>query len=609
MANTVLGISAFYHDSTAAIVRDGKILAAVQEERFSRKKNDPTFPRYAINFCLEQAFVNPSELDAVVYYENPLLTLDRVIKNFLVTSPEGLEVWEQALPSLLENKIQIRKFVQESLGEKVPLIFSEHHFSHAASAFYPSPFQESAILTLDGVGEWTTTSLGVGKGNNISLLKEIQYPHSLGLLYSAFTFFCGFKVNSGEYKLMGLAPYGTPKYAKKIKDYLIDIKPDGSFQLNLDYFGYLDTNFMIKEGFKRLFGGPPRAPETRITKREMDLASSVQVVLEDAILALAQHTRKITRLNRLVMAGGVALNCVANGKILSKGIFDQFWIQPAAGDAGGALGAALLASHQYFDIPRSVKDGRDNQKGSFLGPAYSPREVEAYLKRYDLPYTQIIDRRNRAEAIAKALAEGKIVGYMSGRMEFGPRSLGARSILGDPRNIKTQSTMNLKIKFRESFRPFAPSVILEDVGEYFNLKTESPYMLIVAPVKENRRTLPNATNKNNEDMIKIINQTRSDIPAVTHIDYSARIQTVNQRDNPDFYEILQAFKKRTGFGVLVNTSFNVRGEPITCSPHDCYVCFMRSQIDLLVMEEFLLEKCAQPNYEESVDWEKEYGLD
>ncbi len=609
MSKTVLGISAFYHDSAAAIVRDGEILAAVQEERFTRKKHDPDFPKYASNFCLEQAFINPDELDAVVYYENPLLTLDRVVKNFLVTSPAGLESWRRALPSLLGTKLQIRKIVNKFLGEKVPLIFSEHHFSHAASAFYPSPFQESAILTLDGVGEWATTSLGVGKGNTISLLKEIQYPHSLGLLYSAFTYFCGFKVNSGEYKLMGLAPYGTPKYAKKIRDHLIDVKSDGSFQLNLDYFGYLDTNFMTTAGFKKIFGGPPRLPESPITRREMDLASSIQVVLEEVIDSLAQHVRKVTGLRRLVMAGGVALNCVANGKILSKGIFDQFWIQPAAGDAGGALGAALLASHQYFDIPRNIKDGRDNQKGSFLGPAYSSQEVKAYLKRYNLPHIQIADRRNRAETIAEALASGKIVGYMSGRMEFGPRSLGARSILGDPRNVKTQSTMNLKIKFRESFRPFAPSVILEDVEEYFDLKTESPYMLIVAPVKESRRIPIDGNKNNNEDMIKVINQTRSDIPAVTHVDYSARIQTVNQKDNPDFYEILQAFKRQTGFGVLVNTSFNVRGEPIACSPHDSYTCFMRSQIDLLIMGEFLLKKDAQPNYKEQDDWREEYELD
>lgn len=614
MSRTILGISAFYHDSAAALVKGGEIIAAAQEERFSRKKHDPRFPAGAINYCLEEAFLEPSDLDAIVFYDNPLLTWDRVLKNSLMMGESSYEQFDKACRSVLGIKMWVQDYVRRavgSLGRAGKLLFTEHHMAHAASAFYPSPFAEAAILTMDGVGEWETTTLGMGRESRLELHQAIHYPHSLGLLYSAFTYFCGFKVNSGEYKLMGLAPYGRPQYYRAIRDHLIDIKRDGSFCLNTEYFGYLNSNYMTNEKFQQLFGGPPRPPESLITRRERDLAASVQQVLEEVVLALARHLKKETGAANLVLAGGVALNCVANGKILREGLFDGLWIQPAAGDAGGALGAALLGAHLYFGVPRQINaSGRDSQKGSYLGPAYQPAEITAFLARQGYPFERITDTVARLQKIARALAGGQVVGYFSGRMEFGPRALGARSILGDPRDPEMQSRMNLKIKYRESFRPFAPSVLADEVQDYFELNCESPYMLLVAPVKAARRLPMEAENfYNTEDLRTVINQPRSDIPAVTHVDYSARVQTVHPDDKPDYYRLIQAFKQLTGCGVVINTSFNVRGEPIVCSPQDAYKCFMRTQMDLLVLEDCLLWKEQQPEFKDSQDWSQEYGID
>ncbi len=608
MSIWVLGISCYYHDAAAALVRDGEIIAAAQEERFSRRKHDPRFPRQAVNYCLEEGQVDPADLSAVVFYDNPLLTFDRILKSLLHVAPRGIDQWRRAAPTWLGLKFRVQDAVRRSLQADVPVLFSEHHMSHAASAFYPSPFPEAAILTLDGVGEWATTAIGLGREEEIQLLEEIDFPHSLGLLYSAFTYYCGFKVNSGEYKLMGLAAYGRPRYAETIRTHLIDIREDGSYRLNTCYFGFLDSSTMINEAFEELFGGPPRQPESRITRREMDLAASIQNVIEDVILRLARHARDLTGIPNLVMAGGVALNCVASGRLLRERLFEKLWIQPAAGDAGCSLGAALLAAHTYFEVPRRLRrDGRDSQKGSYLGPAYSNSEIKAFLDYHGYPYTEVSDEE-RARLVARYLAGGKIVGYMVGRLEFGPRALGARSILGDPRDEKTQSVMNLKIKFRESFRPFAPSVLREHCAEYFELDEESPYMLLVAPVREERR-FPFRQVMIDDDMLPIINQRRSDIPAVTHVDYTARIQTVDRVAKPDYYAVLKEFKSLTGYAIIVNTSFNVRGEPIVCSPEDAYRCFMRTEIDVLVMENCVLLKEQQPPYEDRGDWRKEHALD
>lgn len=615
MQKTVLGISAFYHDSAAALVRGGEIIAAAQEERFSRKKHDPRFPRRAINYCLEEAFIEPEELEAIVFYDNPILTFDRVVKNCLAAGARGREQFMKACPSILGIKLWVQDYVRRelgSLGRAGRLLFTGHHFAHAASAFYPSPFREAAIVTLDGVGEWSTTTVGLGRDSQLELLYEIDYPHSLGLLYSAFTYFCGFKVNSGEYKLMGLAPYGEPKYYQLIREKLVDVKEDGSYRLNTAYFGYLDSMSMTNDSFAGLFGGPPRRPETRITRREMDLAASVQRVTEEIILGMARFAKKETSCDNLVLAGGVALNCVANGKIIKERVFGKnVWIQPAAGDAGGSLGAALLVSHRYFGTERPYNPrGRDLQKGSYLGPSFSDNEIAAFLERHRYPHERVAGPEERAAAVARALAEGKIVGYFAGRMEFGPRALGARSILGDPRRRETQSVMNLKIKYRESFRPFAPSVLAEDAADYFDLNMESPYMLLVAGVKE-ERTLPVDLGPFHEtgDMLALVNEPRSDIPAVTHVDYSARIQTVHREDKPDYYLLIRAFKELTGCSVVVNTSFNVRGEPIVCTPQDAYRCFMRTEMDLLVLEDFLLWKERQPAWKESGRWREEFELD
>ncbi len=608
MTPTILGISAFYHDSAAAIVRGGEIIAAAQEERFTRKKHDPRFPKNAINYCLGEAFIEPDELDAVVFYDHPLWTLDRVLKSILSAVPRSEDQWLKASRSILGNKLFIERFIRDALKAGFPVYFTEHHASHAASAFFPSPFEEAAILTFDGVGEWATTTLGVGMGEKMTLLKEIDYPHSLGLLYSAFTYFCGFKVNSGEYKLMGLAPYGKPVYADLIREKLIDIRCDGSFRLNMDYFGYLDSDRMTNEKFAELFGGPERKPESRITRREMDLAASVQNVTEEAVLKTARHLRETTGKSNLVMAGGVALNCVANGLLQREKIFERIWIQPAAGDAGGSLGAALLTAYQKFGVKREIRSNkRDTQRGSCIGPAFSSDQVRAFLDRQSYPFERIEDLRDRSQNIASALADGKVVGFLNGRMEFGPRALGGRSILGDPRRTDTQSTMNLKIKYRESFRPFAPSVLEEKCADYFDLDEESPYMLLVAPVRENRR-IP-IENKVRDDLLDIVNTPRSDIPAVTHVDYSARIQTVHREDNPVYYAVIEEFEKLTGVPVVVNTSFNVRGEPIVCTPQDAYRCFMRTEMDMLVLEDCILIKENQPKAERDEGWKQEYDLD
>jgi len=616
MSKTILGISAFYHDAAAALVRNGHIVAAAQEERFTRKKHDPRFPRNAVNYCLEEAGIEPQELDAVVFYDKALDTWDRVVKNCMHAGEPARDQFRRAARSILGVKIWVKDHVEKTIGTTGKLgevLFTEHHMAHAASAFYPSPYKEAAILTLDGVGEWSTTSIGVGRDARVELFEEIHYPHSLGLLYSAFTYYCGFKVNSGEYKLMGLAPYGRPRYAQKIRDHLIELKADGSYRLNLDYFGYLDGMTMTNAKFDSLFGAPARKPESRITRREMDLAASIQAVTTDVVLSLARHARHETGAKNLVLAGGVALNCVANGALLREKVFDDIWIQPAAGDAGGALGSALLVNYAYFGEPRELSArGRDSQRGSYLGPAYKTGEILAFLNRHDYPYERITDNEARARTVAKALAQGKVVGFFSGRMEFGPRALGARSILGDARGRTTQSRLNLKVKYRESFRPFAPAVLAEEVGAFFEMTGESPYMLLVAPVRECRRVPINPQlfeNERDDDMLRVVNQVRSDVPAITHVDYSARVQTVNQEDHPEFHRVIKAFKEITGVGVVVNTSFNVRGEPIVCSPKDAYTCFMRTEMDLLVLEEFLLWRDRQPRFHDDEKWKTEYGHD
>ncbi|MBK7949409.1 MAG: carbamoyltransferase [Deltaproteobacteria bacterium] len=612
MAPNVLGISCFYHDSAAAIVQDGEIVAAAQEERFTRKKHDPRFPLRAINYCLEEAFLEADELDAVVFYDSPTLSFDRVMKSLLSVAPRSAEQWQKAGPSFLGIKLFVTRYVHRALKHEVPVLFTRHHLSHAASAFFPSPFEEAAILTLDGVGEWATTSLARGEGGRIETLEEIHYPHSLGLLYSAFTYFCGFKVNSGEYKLMGLAPYGRPVYADLIREHLFHAKPDGSFRLDMRHFGYLDSDVVTNERFDALFGGPPRKPESRITRREMDLAASIQQVTEEAVLSLARHAREVTGSRQLCLAGGVALNCVANGRLQREKIFDRIWIQPAAGDAGGALGAALAASHMHFGVPRRVGgDGRDAMRGSYLGPAYSSDEVRAFLERHGHPYERNEDREIRVQRVAQTLAEGKVVGFLSGRMEFGPRSLGGRSILGDPRRADTQTVMNLKIKYRESFRPFAPSVLEERCGDYFAIDAESPYMLLVAPVREELRKpfeLP-AAELGDTDLLEHVRRERSSIPAVTHVDYSARVQTVSRDVAPDYHAVIEAFAEKTGCPVVVNTSFNVRGEPIVCTPEDAYRCFMRTEMDMLVLDDCILEKSKQPAAPKDESWRQEYELD
>lgn len=602
----ILGISCLYHDSAACIVRNGKIITAIQEERLTRKKHDPRFPVNAINSCLEEAGIAIEDINYVVYYDKPILTFERLLMSYLTVAPKGLRSWLQAMPLWLGQKLQIPKVIKKETGYEGEILFTEHHEAHAASAFYPSPFNEAAILTIDGVGEWATASYGFGKGEHINLLKELQFPDSLGLLYSAFTFFTGFRVNSGEYKLMGLAPYGAPKYKDLILQELIDLKEDGSIRLDLSYFDFLGGLKMTNKRFARLFGGPPRKPETEITQREMDIAASIQAVTEEAVLKMANHVYEETKQENLCLAGGVTLNCVANGRLLKEGPFKNIWIQPAAGDAGGALGAALCVWHRYLGNERKNDTGNDLQRGSYLGPRYSNEMVKAFLSNNSYLYHEL-NRDNRARTIAKLIAEGKIVGYMAGRMEFGPRALGARSILGDARRQDTQTVMNLKIKYRESFRPFAPSVLEEKTSDYFELDRPSPYMLLVSEVLKERR-LPQPS-KDGMAMMDRLKVKRSDIPAITHLNYSARLQTVNKKDKPDYHAIISEFEKLTGCAVIVNTSFNVRGEPIICTPEDAYKCFMRTEMDVLVIEDYILFKKEQPKWEEKTDWRDELELD
>jgi carbamoyltransferase len=593
----ILGISAFYHDSAAALVVDGDIVAAAQEERFTRKKHDPGFPQHAVAYCLEEARITPDQLDFVAFYDKPLLKFERLLETQLAFAPSGIRSFIMAMPLWLREKLMMRRMIRGGLAKKTkaPLLFMDHHESHAASAFFPSPFDEAAILTLDGVGEWTTTAWGVGRGNKLELDHDLQFPHSLGLLYSAFTYYCGFKVNSGEYKLMGLAPYGTPIYTEAIYKHLIDLKQDGSFWLNMDYFNYCQGLTMTNRRFDDLFGGPPRNPETDIEQRHMDLAASIQAVTEEIILRMGRDIYEKTRMKNLVLAGGVALNCVANGRLLREGPFDDIWIQPAAGDAGGALGAALFTWHQLLDKPRRT-NGRDTQKGSFLGPAFTSDQIGRFLDANGVQYTRIKDDRKHAEYVAELLAEERIVGWFQGRMEFGPRALCARSIIGDARSPKMQATMNLKIKFRESFRPFAPVVLQEHVQDWFDMceGQESPYMLLVAPVLERRRVpispLQLEKMSRDPDLRQRVNVVRSSVPAITHVDYSARIQTVDRERNPRFHRIMEAFHRMTGCPVLVNTSFNVRGEPIVCTPEDAYRCFLATEMDVLVLEDFVILK-------------------
>jgi carbamoyltransferase len=590
----ILGISAFYHDSAACLVRDGEIVAAAQEERFTRKKHDAAFPARAAEYCLAEAGLRHEDLDVVAFYDKPLLKFERLLETYLAHAPLGFKMFRMALPVWLREKLYTPRALDRGLQGRYSgrYVFLEHHESHAASAFFPSPFEEAAILTLDGVGEWATGSIAVGRGNRIELRKELRFPHSLGLLYSAFTYFTGFKVNSGEYKLMGLAPYGEPIYRDRILEKLLDLRDDGSFRLDLDYFAYTYGDVMTSPRMDALFGGPPRSAESKLTQREMDIAASIQAVTEEIVLRIARHAHEVTGLQNLVLAGGVALNCVANGKLLREGPFRDLWIQPAAGDAGGALGAALFVWHQLADNPRD-NGGRDVQKGSLLGPQYDRESVRAALDAQGAVYEEIADDDQLATHVAELLASEKVVGHMAGRMEFGPRALGARSILGDARSPKMQSVMNLKIKFRESFRPFAPIVLREHVDEWFEMRPneDSPYMLIVAPVRADRCVAVSDDGRTGTDRV---NQVRSVIPAVTHVDGSARIQTVDGERNPRLQRILRAFHKQTGCPVLINTSFNVRGEPIVNTPDDAYRCFMSTDMDALVIEGFVLLKEKQP---------------
>ena len=603
----ILGISAFYHDSAAALVKDGEIIAAAQEERFTRLKHDYAFPKNAISYCLSEAGIKAQDLDYVAFYEKPLIKFERLLESYLAYAPLGVASFLKAMPLWIKQKLWIPDIIQKGLpGFKGKLIFPSHHESHAASAFYPSPFQEAAILTIDGVGEWATTSFGAGKDNDFNLEYEIKFPHSLGLLYSAFTYYAGFKVNSGEYKLMGLAPYGEPKYEDLILKELIDVKEDGSFKLNMDYFPYPYGLRMINKRFENLFGRPARRPESPITQFYMDIARSIQQVTEEVILRICRHLKKITGQGHLCLAGGVALNCVANGKIVREKIFEGIWIQPAAGDAGGALGAALFVWYKYLNNKR-LTNGSDSQKASYLGPDYSDEEIERFLKENNAPYKKL-SLEELPEAVADLLAQEKVIGWFQGRMEFGPRALGARSIIADARSEQMQSKLNLKIKFRESFRPFAPTVLQDKTKEYFNLDCDSPYMLLVAPVKENiRRKM--TVEENSLFGIKKLNVKRSDIAAVTHIDYSARVQTIKRDDFALYYDTINEFYKKTGSAVIVNTSFNVRGEPLVCRPQEAYRCFMRTDMDYLVMGSFLLDKKEQKPLDKDTDWKNEFSLD
>ena len=594
----ILGISAFYHDSAAALIDDGRVIAAAQEERFSRKKHDARFPRNAVAYCLEEAGVRLGDVDHVAFYDKPFLKFERLLETYLTFAPRGFRSFRMALPIWLKEKLFQKRLLRQELEPFAPdydwderLLFAEHHQSHAASAFFPSPFEEAAVLTMDGVGEWATTSVGIGRGNSLEMTKEIHFPHSLGLLYSAFTYYTGFRVNSGEYKVMGLAPYGEPRYSQTILDHLIDVKPDGSFRVDQSYFDYCTGLKMTGDRFDELFGGPPRRPDEPLTQRHMDLASSIQAVTEEIVLKMTQGIAAESGARNLCLAGGVALNCVANGKILRDGRFEQIWIQPAAGDAGGALGAALAAYYLHVNAPRSRPNALDEMQGAYLGPAFPQPEIEQRLVAAGAVF-EVMDEADLIDATTNALISEKAVGWFQGRMEFGPRALGNRSILGDPRSPSMQKTLNLRVKYRESFRPFAPSVLREDVADWFELDDDSPYMLLVADVvKQRRRKMTD--NESALFGIDKLNVPRSEIPAVTHVDYSARVQTVHRESNPRYHALISAFKAKTGCPVLVNTSFNVRGEPIACTPEDAFRCFMGSEIEVLVAGDCFLRKEKQ----------------
>ena len=607
MATHILGISAFYHDSAACLVRDGEIVAAAQEERFTRVKHDPDFPAHAVSYCLREGGIEATDLYCVGFYDKPLLTFERLLETHLGTAPLGLRLYWKSMKVWLEKKLWIPQLIQEQLGCDVPVMFSDHHESHAASAFYPSPYREAAIATLDGVGEWTTTSYGYGRDAEIHTLADIKFPHSLGLFYSAFTYFAGFKVNSGEYKLMGLAPYGEPKYVELMLNEIIDLKDDGSFKLNTRYFNYLSGLTMTSRAMDKLFGGAPRRPETPLTQREMDIARSCQVVTEEVMLRIARTVYRETKLKNLCMAGGVALNCVGNGRILREGPFENIWIQPAAGDAGGALGVALALWYNHLGHERVADGENDAMRGALLGPEYGDEEIYQCIEQ-QAGVAQKLAEDELPVRVAELLAAGKVVGFFQGRMEFGPRALGARSILGDPRSTQMQSVMNRKIKFRESFRPFAPTVLRECVHEFFELDADSPYMLQVAPIKAERQ-IPMSEGQQRLFGIDKLNVPRSDMPAVTHVDYSARVQTLRRQDHPRYYDVIRAFQSLTGYPVVVNTSFNVRGEPIVQSPEDAYRCFMRTEMDFLVLGSYILDKKDQPQWQEELDWQEEFELD
>jgi carbamoyltransferase len=627
----LLGISAYYHDSAACLVVDDRIVAAAQEERFTRKKHDASFPANAVAYCLHEGGLSVADLDAVGFYEKPIVKFGRLLESYLAVVPRGLRSYLMAMPQGLGDKLWIADAIRRELGgdERVEILFGDHHESHAASAFYPSPFEEAAILTMDGVGEWATSSIGVGRGSTVELLKQQRFPHSVGLLYSAFTYFTGFKVNSGEYKVMGLAPYGEPRYVSTIRDHIVEIFEDGSIRLNLEYFDFVHGLTMTGAGFERIFDGPARTAESKLTQRELDLARSIQDITEEIMLRMARTAHAMTGLNRLCMAGGVALNCVGNGRIEREGPFDDFWIQPAAGDAGGALGVALALAHRYKGVPRVSAERagaweprtsrspkpvgartpkyHDSMQGSFLGPSFREEDIAEWLE--SLGYVaERVPRAKLADRVGELVAGGLVIGLLQGRMEFGPRALGGRSIIGDARSPKMQSVMNLKIKFRESFRPFAPAVLREHVADWFELDYDSPYMLLVADNVERRR-IPMTADQQALWGIARLNVQRSDIPAVTHVDYSARIQTVRREMNPLFYDIIEAFYARTGCPVLVNTSFNVRGEPIVCTPEDAYRCFMRTAMDALVLESFVLLKETQPKVAADESWQQEFMLD
>ena len=605
----VLGLSAYYHDSAACLLEDGQVLAAAQEERFSRKKHDDRFPHHAVEFCLKHAGLSIDQVDYVAYYEKPFLKFERILETHLAFAPRGLKAFMMAMPTWLGEKLWLPQVIAKELGWDKQVLFAEHHESHAASAFFPSPFERAAVLTLDGVGEWATASFGVGRGNRVEILHEMRFPHSLGLLYSAFTYFAGFKVNSGEYKLMGLAPYGEPRYVQTILEHVIDLKADGSFAMNLAYFDYAAGLRMTSAKMNDLMGGPPREPESALTQREMDIACSIQVVTEEIILRMARHVKKETGEKYLCLAGGVALNCVANGKLLREGIFKDIYIQPAAGDAGGALGAALAVHHHYLDQPRQITVGQDWQQGTYLGSEYNEAEIKATLNGFNASFHSCGSIDELTQRTTQCLKQAKIVGWFQGRMEYGPRALGARSILADPRQPDMQSRLNLKIKFREGFRPFAPAILAGREAEWFDLDRPSPYMLLVAPVAESHRLPVDADLDHNHSGLSKLKIPRSTIAAVTHVDGSARIQSVDDQTHPVFHALITQFEKETGCPLLVNTSFNLRGEPVVESPAQAYTCFMRTDMDVLVIGPFLLFKEEQPPWEETENWRDEFQLD